>query len=130
MKNKTLLIVIAVIIVLAIAVFAVMYFGKQKAVAPTNPSNGTLDDNMSALSKNFLACTQYSLTSPSSDNTQSFTVSILGIENSKCHYKLDVGGHGLDCLFPTSALSGKLLNQVFGNEEGLSSVVSDNCQSY
>ena len=128
MKNKALLIVIAIILVAAIVVFGIMYFGKKKVVAPTG--TGTGESEMSNLALNFPTCTPTEVAIPTSDEQQGFTASILGIENGKCHYKLTVGVNGIDCYFPMEQLDSKLFNQVFGNEEGLSDMVSQNCTQF
>ncbi|MCX6737117.1 MAG: hypothetical protein NTW73_03480 [Candidatus Parcubacteria bacterium] len=132
MKNKTLLILIAVVIVLGIVLFTMVFTGKQTTAPTTEPvnENATVNSNSETFLQDFVACKVNQIVGQGADPSQTFTASILGIENGKCHYKLDVGGSGVDCLFPSEALSDKLLNQLFGNAEGLEDVVATSCTPY
>lgn len=64
-----------------------------------------------------------------SDGTTTFEVTILGIENEKCHFQRKINNAlNLDCYFPKGTLNMDTLDQTFGNDKGLQKVVDDACK--
>lgn len=93
---------------------------------------GTLDkplDNPRCFINNFMACTKAKLEMQGNDGSL-ISMTIFGMENEKCHYQMDVKGHGVNCFFNKSDLDEKLINQVFGNDEGKKSIVDEACKMY
>jgi len=78
---------------------------------------------------NFLACTKAKLEMVGDDGTK-ILMTVFGMENDKCHYKMEISGHGVDCLFNKADLDEKLINQIFGNDEGKKAIVDEACQMY
>jgi len=62
------------------------------------------------------------------DGTTAIEITILGIENDKCHFQRKINNVlDLDCQFPKGTLNGNTLDQMFGNDKGLQKVVDDAC---
>jgi len=78
---------------------------------------------------NFLACTKAKLEMAGNDGTKIF-MTIFGMENDKCHYNMEVSGHGVDCLFNKADLDEKLINQIFGNDEGKKEITDAACTMF
>jgi hypothetical protein len=56
-------------------------------------------------------------------------ITILGIENEKCHFQRKVNGvTNLNCYFPKGTLTWDTIDQTFGNDKGLQQVVDDACK--
>lgn len=137
MKNKKLIIGLIIgVIILGVIIF----LGIRKPVsAPegaNNSTNTTVSQNeVSRFSQSFINCQNDSLTITDPNSGQSVTLSVLGLEENKCHYQMeltseDTGSHGINCLFPQSVLKPELLNQLTGNDEGLSGEIQQYCQRY
>jgi len=63
-----------------------------------------------------------------SDGTTSIEMTVLGIENDTCHFQRKINNVlNLDCYFPSGTLNWDLIDQTFGNDKGLQSVVDDSC---
>jgi len=64
-----------------------------------------------------------------SDGKTSIEITILGVENEKCHFQRKINDVlDMDCYFPKGTLSMNTLDQMFGNDKGLQQVVDDACQ--
>jgi hypothetical protein len=63
-----------------------------------------------------------------SDGITSINITILGVENEKCHFQRKINNViDMDCQFPKGTLNGNTLDQMFGNDKGLQKVVDDAC---
>ncbi len=63
------------------------------------------------------------------DGKTAIEISILGIENDKCHFQRKLNNVlSLDCHFPKGTLNMDTLDQTFGNDKGLQKVVDDACK--
>ena len=78
---------------------------------------------------NFLACMKAKLEMRGNDNTV-INMTVFGMENDKCHYRMEVNGGGVNCLFNKSDLDEKLINQIFGNDEGKKEIVDTACKQF
>lgn len=143
-KNKIILIVVALVIVAALAVYLFVFKGAKKPYgssyaqatptpvatpSPTVAGKITCSD-MPCIGNSFLACVPAELKFTPTDATSTITISVLGTENGKCHYKMDVDGHGTNCFFAQGNLNEKVLNQMFGNEEGQDQIISESCTAF
>ena len=64
-----------------------------------------------------------------SDNTTSIEMSILGVENEKCHFQRKINDViDLNCYFPKGTMNWDTIDQTFGNDKGLQKVVDDACK--
>jgi hypothetical protein len=65
-----------------------------------------------------------------SDNTTKIGLTILGVENEKCHFQRKINDVAdLNCFFPKGTMNWDVIDQTFGNDKGLQKVVDDNCKS-
>ena len=78
---------------------------------------------------NFLACTKAKLEMTGNDGTK-ILMTVFGMENDKCHYTMEVSGHGVNCLFNKADLDEKLINQIFGNDEGKKAITDAACTMF
>ena len=64
-----------------------------------------------------------------SDGSTSIDITILGQVNETCHFQRKVNDAlNLDCYFPRGTLNMDTLDQTFGNDKGLKSVVDAACK--
>lgn len=53
---------------------------------------------------------------------------ILGMENGTCHFQREINNvPNLNCYFPDANLTWDLIDQTFGNDKGLQSIVDNSC---
>jgi hypothetical protein len=64
-----------------------------------------------------------------SDNTTVIQMTILGIEDEKCHFERKINNVvDMNCFFPKGTMNMDTLDQTFGNDKGLQKVVDDACK--
>ncbi len=64
------------------------------------------------------------------DKTTKIAMTILGIEDGKCHFQRKINDvMNLNCFFPKGTMNQNTLDQTFGNDRGLQKVVDDACNS-
>jgi hypothetical protein len=64
-----------------------------------------------------------------SDNQTKIDLIILGIEDEKCHFQRKINDvMNLNCYFPKGTMNWDTIDQTFGNDRGLQSVVDDACK--
>ncbi|MDP2943973.1 MAG: hypothetical protein Q8N57_00125 [bacterium] len=64
------------------------------------------------------------------DKTTKIVMTILGIENEKCHFQRKINDVlNLNCFFPKGTMNQDTLAQTFGDDKGLQKVVDDACNS-
>jgi len=64
------------------------------------------------------------------DNSTKIEMTILGVENEKCHFQRKINDAlNLNCFFPKGTMNSDTLDQTFGNDRGLQKVVDDACKS-
>jgi len=66
-----------------------------------------------------------------SDKKTQIDLTILGIENDKCHFQRKLNGNlNLNCYFPKGTNIWNAIDQTFGNDRGLQKVVDDACAGW
>lgn len=81
----------------------------------------------SCLGQNFASCTPAQTTM--SSEGQSITITIQGLVNEKCHFTMVFGDvTAADCYFNKADLTDKILNQMFGNQEGQDAIIAAACK--
>ncbi len=89
---------------------------------------GKAEDPMCFLNR-MNGCLPVTVKMTGSDNTTEIDLTILGVENEKCHFQRKINGVlSLDCYFPKGTLNMDTLDQTFGNDKGLQKVVDDACK--
>jgi len=136
-NNKTLYIVIAVL-ALAIIGGGLFYFlgdkGTQKETQTSTSENKMVDcgkakDPMCFVSR-MNGCLPVTVEMTGSDNTTKIELTVLGVENEKCHFQRKINNViDLNCYFPKGTMNWDTIDQTFGNDKGLQKVVDDNCKS-
>lgn len=57
-------------------------------------------------------------------------ITILGVENETCHFQRKINNAvDLNCYFPKGTMNWDAIDQTFGNDKGLQSVVDEACTS-
>jgi len=75
-------------------------------------------------------CLPVTVNMTGSDNKTAIEMTILGVENDKCHFQRKINNVlNLDCNFPKGTLNWDTIDQTFGNDKGLQKVVDDACKS-
>ena len=65
-----------------------------------------------------------------SDNKTAIEITILGVENEKCHFERKINNvTDMNCLFSKGTLNTDTLGQMFGTDKGLQKVVDDACKN-
>jgi hypothetical protein len=97
-----------------------------------NVSGQIICQDMVCLGDSFKNCTPAIFTMEGNNNgtPMSVTFSIGGIKDSKCSYEMGSGGQGVRCQFDASALNDKVLNEMFGNDEGQASIIAQSCTQF
>lgn len=151
-NNKTLYIVIVVLVVIGGGLFFFLgNKGAQKeigAVQPTTASPSTspstaaqaptADETMvdcgeaqdpGCFLSRMSECLPVTTKMTGSDGKTAIEITILGIENEKCHFQRKINNVAdLNCYFPKGTLNVDTLDQTFGNDKGLQKVVDDACK--
>jgi len=140
-NNKILYIVIAVLVLAIIGGGLFFFLGKESvpeekatepvAAAPVQEEMvdcGQAQDPGCFLNR-MNSCLPVTTKGTGSDGTTTFELTILGIENEKCHFQRKINDAlNLDCYFPKGTLNSDTLDQTFGNDKGLQKVVDDACK--
>lgn len=67
----------------------------------------------------------------SGDDTTVIELTVLGVENEKCHFQRKINGvTNLNCFFPKGTNIANAIDQTFGNDHGLQKVVDEACGSW
>jgi len=132
------IIISAVILIIIIAVIVVLTTSSNNqssnssqgsgvtAMQPTD--NGIIHcDDMQCFGLNFLSCKDSELQMTSDD--QPINIKISGNEDGKCHFTMAFNDVVVtDCNFSEDQLNQKVLNQLFGNDEGQGAVLAEACK--
>lgn len=139
MKSNTILyIVIIALVVVGGGLFLFLSNeGTQKETGvsqPTTTSKTMVDCSTTSDPSCFLTrmngCLPVTTNMTGSDGKTEIAITILGIENDKCHFQRKINNVlNLDCLFPKGTLNMDTLDQTFGNDKGLQKIVDDACTS-
>lgn len=143
-NNKILYIIIAVLVFVLIGSGLFFFFSNQssqKEIGADQPSTaeqapvtdetmvdcGEAEDPGCFLNR-MNGCLPVTTKGTGSDGSTTFEITILGVENEKCHFQRKINNVlDLDCYFPKGTLNGDTLDQMFGNDNGLQDVVDAAC---
>ena len=133
MKNKKgLYIVIAIVILVVAGGIFWINRGAEKEGITTADENKMVDCGQAQDPGCFMnrmnGCLPVTVKMVASDNTTTIGLTILGIEDEKCHFQRKINDVvDMNCLFPKGTMNGDTLDQIFGNDKGLQQVIDDNC---
>lgn len=137
MKKVHFYIIIGVFVLALVAVFGV-FFGMQKFrhredVLRDQNGNAILADgvvecdNMRCFEERLKTCAPALI---EMGGSMSLSMQIYGLEGEKCHYEMHIDQKaGKSCFFEKDNLGGKLLRQLFGENEGMEKIVKESCIS-
>jgi hypothetical protein len=84
--------------------------------------------NPSCFSNRMSSCLPVTAKMIATDGTTTIEMTVLGLENNTCHFQRKLNNVlNLDCYFPSGALSWDLIDQSFGNDKGLQSIIDNSC---
>jgi len=139
MKNsKIFYIIIAVLVIVIVGGGLLFFFGnkggqeKKETKAPVDEQKmvacGQAKDP-SCFMNRMNGCLPVTIKMVGSDNKTEIDLTILGIENEKCHFQRKINSVvDLNCYFPKGTMNWDTIDQTFGNDKGLQKVVDDNCK--
>jgi hypothetical protein len=143
MKNKILYIIVIVLIIGGGLFF---FLGNknesridQSVTLPSTTEQKQVDENAMVdcgLAKDPMcfmnrmnSCLPVTVKMVGSDNTTAIEMTILGVENEKCHFQRKINNViDLNCFFPKGTMNWDTIDQTFGNDKGLQKVVDDACK--
>ena len=141
MTNNKILYIVVIVLALAVISGGLFFFLGNKsaleekatepvAVAPTQEEMvdcGQAQDPGCFMNR-MSGCLPVTTKMIGSDGATAIEITILGIENEKCHFQRKINNVvDLNCYFPKGTLNGDTLDQTFGNDKGLQKVVDDAC---
>jgi hypothetical protein len=119
-------VIIVVIAAIVLAGLAFIFIQGSFNGNPGNVGGKIMCGDPPCLGQHFPSCTPAEMSM--SSGGQSVTVSILGLENGKCHFTMVFGNvTAANCYFKTEDLTDKVLNQMFGNKEGQDAIIAEAC---
>ncbi len=149
MKNKNLYIVLAILVLVVIGGGLFFFLGNrdvqnktevgQQTTAepstevPAPAADTTMVDcgeqeDPGCFMNRMNGCLPVTTKMTGSDDKTSIEITILGVEDEKCHFQRKVNDVlDLDCRFPKGTLNDDTLGQIFGDDKGLQQVVDDAC---
>ncbi len=140
-NNKGLYVIIVVLILVAVGLGIFLKNSgetEKKAPEPTGEiaaenENKMVDCGMADNPRCFInrmnGCLPVTVKMMGSDSTTRIDLTILGVENEKCHFQRKINDvMDLDCYFPKGTFNMDTLDQTFGNDKGLQQVVDDACK--
>ncbi|NMB66664.1 hypothetical protein GYA25_01230 [Candidatus Woesearchaeota archaeon] len=147
MKKRTnILLIVSFVLIILVVVFLILTNQNSKSNNPSTSNN--LQTNNQQVNKNInemVDCGKMEnpncfmirmneclpvkgvLTGTDGSNIE---ISILGIENNTCHFQRRVNNIlNLNCFFPKETMNWDTIDQTFGNDHGLQSIVDSSCNS-
>lgn len=141
-KGAIIGIVVGVVLVLVILFFVLTNNkGEPRPVSNSNLGDYTPEamidcgmmDNPQCFTNRMSDCLPVTGKLTATDGSTEIELTILGLDFSNgttCHFQRKVGGVvNLNCYFPVKEMSWNLIDQTFGNDKGLQSVVDSACKS-
>lgn len=122
------------LIILLIGMIFIIGCNKQTTQTSTPPqasqsqqSGPVKCNDPPCLAPRFFSCIPAELVM--SSGNQSVKISVLGLENERCHFTMVFGNvTAADCYFKKEDLTEKVLNQMFGNQEGQDAIIAEACK--
>jgi len=152
MNNKILYIVIGVLVLVVIGGGVFFFMGnrdaqkengvgeqttnlplgaEQKSEADTKMVDCGLATDPSCFVGRANSCLPVTIKMTGTDATTDINLTILGVENDKCHFQRKINGAiNLNCYFPKGTDIMNAVDQTFGNDNGLKVVVDAACAGW
>ena len=89
---------------------------------------GNMDNNPNCFISRANECLPVKGDMIATDGTTTITLTVLGIENATCHFQRAINSViDYNCYFPGTTMNWDLVDQTFGNDKGLQSVIDESC---
>lgn len=86
-------------------------------------------DNPSCFANRMIGCLPVTGKMTTTDGIP-IELTILGVENETCHFQRKINNvMDMNCYFPKGTMNWDIIDQTFGNDKGLQSVVDDACKA-
>lgn len=136
--------IVGAILILLVVGFLILNNNKGETSNPANSQNESsvnenqmvdcgLMDNPSCFMNRMSGCLPVTGKLTATDGSTEIELTILGLDfsnNTTCHFQRKVNNvTNLNCYFPKEAMSWNLIDQTFGNDHGLQSVVDESCKN-
>jgi len=133
-KGSYIIIAILVLIVVGGGIFVLSNKGAEEGTQAPVTETGMVDCGLAKDPMCFVnrmnGCLPVTVEMTGSDNTTKIELTVLGVENEKCHFQRKINDvTDLNCFFPKGTMNWDVIDQTFGNDKGLQKVVDDNCKS-
>ena len=130
-KGVLIAIIIGSVLLVFVAGFIILTSGNNSPNGNTDP-NQMVDcgkmTNPTCFSNRMTDCLPVTAEMTATDGTTRIDLTILGVENEKCHFQRKINNVlNMDCYFPTGSLNWDLIDQMFGNDKGMQSVIDSSC---
>jgi hypothetical protein len=121
----------------ALALVAILFLSgcapKEKGTQQFADENAMVDcsdsKDPSCFVNRMTQCLPVTAKMAASDSSTTIDITILGQVNDTCHFQRKINDVlNLDCYFPRGTLNMDTLDQTFGNDKGLKSVVDSACK--
>ena len=133
-KGSYIIIAILVLIVVGGGIFVLSNRGAEEGTQAPVTETGMVDCGLAkdptCFANRMNGCLPVTVKMMGSDNTTKIELTILGVEDEKCHFQRKINDViDLNCFFPKGTMNWDVIDQTFGNDKGLQKVVDDNCKS-
>lgn len=89
---------------------------------------GNMDDNPNCFISKANECLPVTGDMIATDGVTIITLTVFGVENNTCHFQRGINNVAdYDCYFPGTTMNWDLVDQLFGNDKGLQSVIDESC---
>lgn len=124
MKKGDLIVVGIVVLIIIVGFLALTNRGNEREQGSENSVKKC--NSAPCLAPYFYLCNLSELTMVLEG--KSIKVEVLGYVNERCHFKMSFENvTGADCYFRQEDLTEKVLNQMFGNQEGQDAIILESC---
>ena len=131
--------IVGIVLILLIIGFFILT-GNNNASNENDDTQGGVDSNQmvdcgmmknpSCFTNRMNECLPVTGTMTATDGSTEIGLTILGVENETCHFQRKINNVvDLNCYFPKGAMNWDTIDQTFGNEKGLQSVVDEACKA-
>jgi hypothetical protein len=134
-KGVVIGLIIGVVLILVIVGFFVLSNNGEKNYNQENSdSNEMIDcgmmDNPQCFSNRMSECLPVTGTLTATDGSTEIRLTILGVENETCHFQRKINNVvDMNCYFQKGTMNWDTIDQTFGNDKGLQSVVDEACKT-
>jgi hypothetical protein len=133
-KGVVIGLILGVVLILIIVGFFVLTSNKGNSQDENVDPNEMIDcgmmDNPQCFSNRMSECLPVTGTLTATDGSTEIRLTILGVENETCHFQRKINNVvDMNCYFQKGTMNWDTIDQTFGNDKGLQSVVDEACKT-